>query len=215
MENKKVGDNKSIYYNCVKDWMLDYITSKNNTILDLGCATGRLGELLLKNGSAKIVDGVEIYEPAALAAAKIYRLVRTGDIESMDIPYKEEFDYVICGDILEHLKNPDIVVTQIHKWLKPGGCLLVCLPNIRNYRILYKLVFGGDWKYVSKGIMDNTHLRFFTRKSTARMLTDSGFEVYHQHMVIEGKKKNLFNKITFKLFREFLAAQTFVCGRKP
>jgi 2-polyprenyl-3-methyl-5-hydroxy-6-metoxy-1,4-benzoquinol methylase len=203
------------YYSQIKDWMLPMIKDGPNVIMDLGCASGVLGERLIEVGKAKTMYGVEMFESAAQKAAKTYVKVHVGDAEAMKFDYDTIFDYVTCGDILEHLKDPYTMVSNIYKWLKPGGEIFVCLPNVRNYHVLIDLIFRGKWEYVSAGIMDRTHLRFFTRSSLQTLVRGGGFEVCHHHMLVEGPKKTFFNKLTFGAFDEFLAAQTFCRGRKP
>lgn len=128
--------------------------------LDMGCASGRMGEKLLETGKAIEMVGLECFEGAAAEAAKTYK-VHVGDVK-MVFNYESCFDYVICGDILEHLKDPYDIVRQVFRWLKPGGSILVCVPNVRNFRVLNDLVFHGKWEYLSAGILDKTHMRFFT-----------------------------------------------------
>lgn len=215
MQNTAFLQKDSHYYVRLKAWMLPLIQDGPNSIMDMGCASGRMGEKLLDVGKAKEVFGVEIFESAAEEASRIYQKVFVGDIEAMDLDFKEAFDYVICGDILEHLKDPYQVVRRIYRWLKPGGCLLVCVPNVRSHRVVRDLVFKGKWEYVDAGIMDKTHMRFFTRSSCRAMIAEAGFKVYHEQMIISGPKKNGFDRMTFRLFEEFLADQLFCCGRKP
>jgi 2-polyprenyl-3-methyl-5-hydroxy-6-metoxy-1,4-benzoquinol methylase len=195
--------------------MARFVEDGPNVVLDLGCATGKFGSYLIENGKASILEGVEIYRPAAEEAAITYRRVHVGDIEQLSLSYDTEFDYVICGDILEHLKDPYHLLRRILHWLRPGGAVLVCLPNIRNYSILYDLAVCGEWRYVSAGILDLTHLRFFTRKSCTRMLESAGFTIAHQQMIVEGSRKQFFRRMTLGMFDEFLASQIFVCGKKP
>ncbi len=202
------------YYIQAKRWMVPYFREGPNTVLDLGCAAGVLGKLLMESGRLGAIDGVELFPSAAMEAAKHYRKVHLGDIEAMQFDYLSEFDYVVCGDILEHLKDPYTVLTKIHSWLKPGGMILVCLPNVRSYRVLTKLVFFGEWEYVSAGILDRTHLRFFTRRSAERMLRDAYFDVVDTKVLVEGVKKKVFNAFTFGVFDEFLASQVFLCGQR-
>jgi 2-polyprenyl-3-methyl-5-hydroxy-6-metoxy-1,4-benzoquinol methylase len=214
MQNAAFQDKESEYYTWDKSWMLPFVKNGPNVILDLGCASGRVGLGLLNAGKAKELIGAEIFAPAAEEAAKTYQEVHVGDVEEMDLAYRDYFDYVICGDILEHLKEPYMVVEKIVKLLKPGGSLLACVPNVRNFRVLRDLIFGGEWKYVSSGILDRTHLRFFTRNSCRRMLTDAGLQVYHEQMIVYGTKKLLFNSLTLGCFAEFLSTQVFCCARK-
>jgi SAM-dependent methyltransferase len=88
-----------------------------------------------------------------------------------------EFDVAVCGDILEHLKEPRRVIDQIYQWLKPGGLIVCSVPNVRYWRVWQDVIFRGEWKYTTEGIMDQTHLRFFTRRSFRRMLTDASFVI--------------------------------------
>jgi O-antigen biosynthesis protein len=214
MQNTAFQDKDSEYYTRDKAWMLPLIKEGPNRILDLGCASGRVGHHLLERGKAREMIGAEIFAPAAEEAAKLYNKVFVGDVEEMAFDYVDYFDYVICGDILEHLKNPYKVVLKISTMLKQGGSLLVCVPNVRNFRVLKSLIFRGQWEYVSSGILDRTHLRFFTRRSCRRMLEEAGLRVYHEEMIVYGPKKKLANHATLGLFREFLATQVFCCGRK-
>ena len=214
MQNAAFQESDSEYYTRDKAWMLPLIKQGPNVVFDLGCASGRVGQKLVATGRAKELVGAEIFPPAAEEAARIYDKVYVGDVEGMTFDYDDYFDYVICGDILEHLKDPYQMVRKISKMLKPGGSLLVCVPNIRNFRVLKDLLQHGEWHYVSSGILDSTHLRFFTRRSCRRMLEEAGLHVYHEHMVVYGTKKTLLNRITFGLFKEFLATQVFCCGKK-
>ncbi len=214
MQNTAFQDKDSEYYTHDKAWMLPLIKEGPNRVLDLGCASGRVGQRLLETGRAKELIGAEIFGPAAAEAAKIYQKVYVVDVEESELPYVDHFDYVICGDILEHLKDPYKVVRRISTMLKPGGSLLVCVPNVRNFRVLKKLIFQGQWEYVSSGILDRTHLRFFTRSSCRRMLEGAGLRVYHEEMIVYGPKKKLVNHATLGLFGEFLATQVFCCGSK-
>jgi 2-polyprenyl-3-methyl-5-hydroxy-6-metoxy-1,4-benzoquinol methylase len=215
MQNTAFVDKDSHYYVRLKWWMLPLIKDGPNIVMDMGCASGVMGRKLLDTGKAKEVYGVEIFESAAAEAATIYKKVHVGDIEEMDLDYKGVFDYIICGDILEHLRDPYKIVRLLSTWLKPGGSLFVCVPNVRNYHVVRDLVLHGKWEYVSAGIMDRTHLRFFTASSCKQMMLDAGFDVYHDQMIVSGPKKTLFNRVTFRLFNEFLAEQTFCCGRTP
>jgi 2-polyprenyl-3-methyl-5-hydroxy-6-metoxy-1,4-benzoquinol methylase len=214
MQNTAFLKEDDDYYNMFKWWMLPYIQDGPNAVLDLGCASGVMGRVLLEKGKAKEVVGAEIFPAAAAEAQKTYQKVYVGDVEEMDLAYENYFDYVICGDVLEHLKDPYKVLQRIFKWLKPGGKVLVCLPNVRHYHVVRNLVFRGKWDYVSAGVMDKTHLRFFTRDSCRNMIEQAGFIVCHEEMIIYGPKKGFCNNVTLGLFREFLASQMFCVGEK-
>jgi 2-polyprenyl-3-methyl-5-hydroxy-6-metoxy-1,4-benzoquinol methylase len=183
--------------------------------MDLGCASGKLGRILIEQKKAVELVGVEIFEPAAREAIKCYKTVHIGDIEELNMDYNNYFDLVICGDVLEHLKEPFEVVRKIHCWLKKGGRIICSVPNVRYWRIWRDLVFRGNWEYTKEGILDQTHLRFFTTRSFKKMLTDASFVVEYEDMRIAiGPKQQAFNRLTFGVFKEFLGIQMLISARK-
>lgn len=122
---------------------------------------------------------------------------------------------MVCGDILEHLKEPGKTLVQIHRWLKDDGLLVCCVPNIRYWRVIKDLVLEGDWKYEPQGILDQTHLRFFTARSFKRMLAEASFKVNGQTMrYIDGRKKMALRRMAHGLLDEFLAYQILISAAK-
>ncbi len=214
MQNKSWTDKSSAYYNSEKIKMHSLIPDGPNIVLDLGCATGKLGRKLRELNKASVLVGAELFKPAADEAAKYYDIVYQGDIEMLNLTYNDYFDVVICGDILEHLRDPWRIVDNIYTWLKNGGILVTSIPNIRYWRILRDVILHGKWEYTDAGILDNTHLRFFTRRSFIKLLRNAKFQVLDQQMVIHGPKQNLFNKISFSLFEEFMGSQFMVLAKK-
>jgi 2-polyprenyl-3-methyl-5-hydroxy-6-metoxy-1,4-benzoquinol methylase len=200
------------YYGRERSSIVSRIPTGSHVICDLGCGTGTTGRRLLELGKAASVVGAELFEPAANEAAKYYQHVHVGDVESIPMPYQNHFDYVLCGDVLEHLRDPYGLIGKIRGWLKPEGRLICSLPNIRNWRILADLIFKGQWEYQDSGILDRTHLRFFTRRTARKMLVDAGFAIESHALLIYGRKKNLFNRVTGGLFIEFLATQVLLIG---
>jgi 2-polyprenyl-3-methyl-5-hydroxy-6-metoxy-1,4-benzoquinol methylase len=214
MENKSITKKDASYYNFEKSRIAALIPEGSHRILDIGCAAGRLGRKLRASNKAVELVGVEIFAEAAEEASKYYDRVYQWDIELLEMPYNGHFDFVICGDILEHLHDPWRMVGKILTWLKPGGHLITSVPNIRYWRILRDLMIYGKWEYVADGILDNTHLRFFTKSSFVKLMREQGFKIEYEAMVINGKKQNLFNRLTFGMFAEFLGSQVMVSGRK-
>lgn len=202
------------YYNFVKSWMISYIPEGPNAILDLGCATGLLGRKLNELKKSAELVGVEIFKDAADEAAKHYDKVYCGDIEDLPLSYEEHFDFVICGDILEHLRDPRATLVKIHRWLKHDGIILVSIPNIRYWRILSDLILCDEFEYKDAGILDITHLRFYTKKSFIKNLKRHRFAIIHDEMGISGRRYKLLNKLTFSLFEGFLGSQIRVIATK-
>jgi 2-polyprenyl-3-methyl-5-hydroxy-6-metoxy-1,4-benzoquinol methylase len=95
----------------------------------------------------------------------------------------KRFDRVLALDILEHLKNPDRLLRQCGDLLSPHGQLIVSVPNVANIRVRAALLFG-QFNYDSRGILDRTHLRFFTRKTARRLLEENGFRILDQKLTV-------------------------------
>ncbi len=204
------------YYNNQKGQrFIPYLPQRPSTILELGCAAGQLGYELRQKGLASELVGVEIFPTAAEHAKKYFDVVYTGDIEQMTFEYKGYFDVIICGDVLEHLRDPWTMTEKIYRWLKNDGLFISTIPNIRNWSILLDLLLRGNWRYSEQGgILDNTHLRFFTRKTFFEMLTSAKFKIVHHEFMIHGKKYNLINRALLRTCEEFIGEQVFVVAKK-
>lgn len=147
------------------------------SILDVGCAAGRLGARLKKDNPSRKVIGIELDAAACREAAKVLDAVYCTDIESFDTPFQRgQFDCIIFADVLEHLRDPWNVTEKFLNFLKPGGTLIASIPNIRNMGIITKLILDGEWKYRDEGILDRTHLRFFTRRQFLDFLNQLGLQ---------------------------------------
>jgi 2-polyprenyl-3-methyl-5-hydroxy-6-metoxy-1,4-benzoquinol methylase len=214
VENKAFRNSGDRYYNMFKSGIASLIPEGSHVILDMGCAAGVLGRRLKELNKAKEVVGVEIFKEAADEAAKHYETIHQGDIEELKLPYKNYFDFVVCADILEHLRDPWNILGQIHTWLKNDGSVIICIPNVRYWRVLRDLIFHGSWQYMNAGILDKTHLRFFTRRSFLGPLAEAGFEVQYMRMEIIGIKHEIANRITCRLFEEFMGRQVIIVAKK-
>jgi 2-polyprenyl-3-methyl-5-hydroxy-6-metoxy-1,4-benzoquinol methylase len=99
-------------------------------------------------------------------------------VEKVELPFERgHFDCILYGDVLEHLINPWQVLKEHRSFLRNGGAIICSIPNIRHYRVIRRLVFRGKWEYTDSGILDRTHLRFFTLGSIQKMLEEAGFEI--------------------------------------
>lgn len=214
MENTSHKTKDSWYYNVEKSQIASLIPQGPHVVFDLGCGTGLLGRRLLEQKKAKEVIGAEIFRPAAEEAERCYSKVHCGDVEDSEFSYEEHFDFVICGDILEHLRDPWSMLLSIHKWLKSNGKIICSIPNIRYWRIITELSLGGMWEYRDAGILDRTHLRFFTRSSFSEALQEAYFEIESTQIIIRGPKKSTFNVLTLGLLKEFLGTQIIFTATK-
>lgn len=158
------------------------LAGSGNRILDVGYSTGYFGAELKKNGNT--VCGVEISDKAAQEAQKRLDGVVNGNVETIELPYKEgEFDVIVCADVLEHLFDPSLVLAKLKKYLKANGKVIVVVPNIAFLMIRIRLLFG-IFDYDEKGIMDKGHVRFFTRKTAREMIKRAGFHIEKEDSTI-------------------------------
>ncbi|HEY7368248.1 MAG TPA: class I SAM-dependent methyltransferase [Thermoanaerobaculia bacterium] len=143
-------------------------------LLEIGAAGGHLGRAV-RERCARLA-GIEP-APVAPDARRGYDEWRTaGALEAGD--WSEQFDVAVCADVLEHLPEPSRLLARLHDWLVPGGLLFVSIPNVAN--VTTRLALGaGRFDYTERGILDRTHLRFYTRRTARALLEESGFQVRH------------------------------------
>lgn len=147
---------------------------RNLRILDVGTADGYLGAILKAQGHW--LAGVEREGDSAERAKPHYDEFHCADIESFDFPYRDQFDYILFADVLEHLRDPEAVLKRALPSLKSGGQVIVSVPNIANLVILLGLLLGR-FDYTERGILDRTHLRFFTLASLKHMIENCGYNI--------------------------------------
>lgn len=168
----------SAYFGQVNGHVLACVRGTGLHILDIGCGHGELMGVLKARGQIARAYGVELFHAAADQARRRIDTVWEGDAESVaiDIP-PGSLDYVILADVLEHLPHPERVLRRVRPLLKDEGRVVVSLPNVSFYRVWLRLLVGNDWRYEPQGVMDATHLRWFTTRSARRLLESEGFEV--------------------------------------
>lgn len=151
-------------------------------ILDVGTATGYLGAVLRRRGF-KHVCGIEEQASWAAEARPFYETLVTRDIERDPLPWPPgTFDVMICADVLEHVRHPDITLQHLLPLLTPEGYLIISLPNIAHWSVRISLLLGR-FEYAANGILDRDHLRFFTRRSARRLLHQAGLRIQREEHV--------------------------------
>ena len=152
------------------------IVGKNKTILEVGCATGYMTKRFKKNNCN--ITGIEINPNSAEIAKKYCDQIIIGDIEiTKDFPLKKDyFDFILFADVLEHLRFPLRTLVKFKKYLKPEGKIFISLPNVANYRLRMNLL-TGRFDYTEIGLLDKTHLRFFTIKTAKQLVSDAGLNI--------------------------------------
>jgi 2-polyprenyl-3-methyl-5-hydroxy-6-metoxy-1,4-benzoquinol methylase len=145
--------------------------------LEIGCSEGHTLEWLKKAGYCSWVAGVEPYAELRTSVGAIDEFFKIDIEKELPTIAAASLDLILCLDVLEHLVNPWEAVRRIDSLLKPGGQLIISVPNLRNYRILFDLAFRGKFSYSESGILDRTHLRFFTRTTAVELAESAGAKV--------------------------------------
>lgn len=143
-------------------------------VLEVGTATGYLSFEMEKRGCT--VTGIEKNPEMAKAARGFCSKMLVGDIETMNLQELGRYDAIVCADVLEHLREPRKILQQLHSLLKPDGKILISLPNVAHIWVRTNLLLGR-FDYEKAGILDETHLRFFTLKSAKKLADDAGLKV--------------------------------------
>jgi 2-polyprenyl-3-methyl-5-hydroxy-6-metoxy-1,4-benzoquinol methylase len=155
---------------------LKSLSGSGHQILDIGCGEGELAQELAEQNE---VVGVDILStPRNRGALKDYVQIdlENGSLADNEKLYGSKFDRILLPDVLEHLRNPERVLSDCQELLAPDGRILVSLPNVANITVRFSLLFGR-WSYSDRGILDKTHVRFYTRKSGKRLIEGCGYRV--------------------------------------
>ncbi len=170
------------YYEQARTEMLGFVPVGVKRTLELGCSSGLFSAALRASRGCECW-GVELNANAAATARGQLDKVIEGDIVEVVPQLPDEyFDCIVCNDVLEHLIDPCGLLRDLKAKLAPGGVVVASIPNVRFCKNLFRLVFRGTWDYSDYGILDRTHLRFFTYKSLIRMWRELGYEL----IAIEG-----------------------------
>lgn len=153
----------------------NYITAKSS-VLDIGCSSGHFGEVLIDRKKC-IVDGVELdkndFETAKKKLRNVYRLnIETDDLSAIE----QKYDYIYLGDVIEHLVHPIESLTRIKGLLKPTGKLVFSIPNMSHISVRLMLL-KGDLIYGKTGLLDVTHLHFYTHNEVQRVFSGAGYVI--------------------------------------
>lgn len=157
------------------------LVGNGKRVLEVGCGSGFVSEQLKRNGCT--VTGIELDPERAAMAKKFCSKILIGNVEEMALDFpKESFDVILFGDVLEHLFGPEAVLRKVRPFLAEGGLLVASIPNVANWKIRL-LLLKGSFDYTDWGILDRTHMRFFTRKSAKSLIEKAGFDIVAEEFV--------------------------------
>lgn len=190
---------------------------KDKKVLDVGCATGNIDKILFENGCE--VTGIEIDPNSAKIASKYCKEVIVGDLElfdSLSCP-DNYFDVLLFADILEHLKSPVDALKLLRRYIKDDGIIIITVPNVTYFKIRFAFLLG-KFEYHERGILDKSHLRFFTKKSALNLIKEAGFTIVTLDMTTGGFLRDRyggsFEYLLAKLWPGLLAYQFLLIGKK-
>ncbi len=188
-------------------------------VLEIGAAEGSMLVALKQSGKAREVVGVELmaFPGGGQDRPEIDRFI-IADVEQQSLELElNSFDIIICGDVLEHLRDPWAALRYLAGFLRRGGTFVISLPNILYWRAFGRIVLG-DFRYSPSGVLDRTHLRFFCRKNMLDLVRSAGLGIlsvepsFRRHRQL--KNDRLMNLVSLGLAERFLAQQYLIVAEK-
>ena len=207
------------YFAAARTDVATLLPARVESVLEVGCGTGATLRWLKEHSPVGHTTGIELFESAAQSARPYVDRLIVGDAERLvaaGVLASEEFDLILCLDVLEHMIDPWEFVSRITRTLKPGGTLIASIPNVRHLSVIADLVARGRWDYRSAGILDRTHLRFFTLSTAKDLLSSKELEVVELLYNVSPvrSRSGLLNFVTFGLLKGLLATQFVLASRK-
>lgn len=201
------------YYKSEREDIIALVPDDTRRVLDVGCGFGLMGKRLKEGRNIEVI-GIENEERVINIARDNVDQLIIGDVENMKLPLEQGyFDCIVYGDILEHLKEPWRLIGEHTRYLKKGGCCIASIPNISHYSIL-KGLLNDIWEYRPSGILDETHLRFFTLEGIRQMFKDAGYLIEEEKRYIRASKsKKILNKILLGRMEHLLTEQYIIKAR--
>jgi O-antigen biosynthesis protein len=215
MSNQLYGNKDENYYKLVRSETIELIPKTAKRILDIGCGNGDTALAAKNLLNAEFVAGVELFEKAALEAKEKLDLVIQDDIEKIEFPFDDgTFDCIICADILEHLSNPWDTLNKLSRLLAPNAVLIASIPNLQYIVPLLKIAFN-KFEYEQAGILDKTHLRFFTLHTIKKMFDECNYDIVKIGANMNNTIKfKILNAITFGLTTPYSVFQYLISAVK-
>ena|ERR1035438_450297 len=179
--------NPDIYYEWSRPELRALVPAGARLVLDVGCGRGALGAALKADRPELRVHGIEyVAEVAAVAAERLDDVI-AADLDALErMPaHWQPFDAVICGDVLEHLRDPARALTVLRDGLAPDGVLIASIPNIKHWSVVHPLLVLDRFTYEDCGLLDRTHVHFFTLEEIDAMFSACGLAVQSIAAVVQ------------------------------
>lgn len=193
------------------EWILPATPPKR--VLEVGCGAGATLAWLKQKWPEAETTGVDGYAPLQQTLEQRLDHALIHDLEQ-PLPDLGRFDLILALDVLEHLRDPDAVLRRlVSENLAPGGAVIVSVPNLAHHRILRPLVLRREFRYTEDGLLDRTHIRWFTEESALRMMRGAGLAVSDGVMTgIGGPRARIAHRVTFGRLRHYFTMQYIMRG---
>lgn len=203
--------------------LLEKVAKNDAIVLDVGCSNGVNGQYLLSKKIARSVDGIELNPDMGEVAKERLSSVYIGSVEDDIVSSRlkeSHYDYIILGDVLEHLINPDDTIAMLKKKLKSKGKLIVSLPNVQHVDVFVHVFLKGTFPSNDRGIFDKTHFHFFTKKDIVKLFDSHGFEINSLERVFRFRdaldsKFPIYGGILTRIFKKYYTYQYIITCTKP
>lgn len=207
----------SHYHDLVRSDVFGLVPQNAGRLLDVGGGIGATGAALKKMGRASEVIVIDHVTSAWAQGVDKGYVADLEDVDFLDGVLAENapFDTILCLDVLEHLRDPRIVIRHLHKCLRPGGVMVISLPNVNHWSLVGPLLFHGRFDLIESGVMDRTHLHWFARHGVIELATSSGLVFEEIQANIGRRLHKVLDKVSFGLLRRFVAVQYVVRVRRP
>ena len=214
-DNDGMTDEAVLRYDFDRPELIPFLPSTARTLLDVGCGSGAFGRLVRSIRPDMELWAVEPDPASARAAEDGFDHVIVGQFPNQELP-RGYFDVVMCADVLEHMAEPEEGLRGVAEALKPGGVLVASIPNVRHWReVLWPLLRHGTWTYTERGILDSTHLRFFTRRSMCQFFVDNGWSLQSVTGINMLRREKLVSRLSARGLDDFLFPQYVVVATPP
>ena len=163
------------YFKHSRPEMHEFIPQTTQTLLEIGCGNGDFVRGLKAHREIHTTGVEPVAQAADFARQHFNEVLCVEANEGLNLLIGRRFDCIVFNDVLEHLSDPWETIRRCRPMLNEGGCIVASIPNIRHWPVLNSLFLGGRWDYVEAGVLDKTHLRFFTKLSINDFFTSCGY----------------------------------------
>ncbi len=181
--------------------LIEESMEKEMNILDVGCGCGAmLGYIkgLYPNTHNYGVESVKNVADFAKSMAEVVH----GDIETLELPWEEEFfDYIIVGDVLAYLRRPDIVLNRLYKYVKKGGYIIASIPNVKHYSVILPLIYNDTFAYNDAGILNTSYVKLYTGTEIRKLMEGCNFKIRKFGYTTNGEPEEYVNKAIDSLLK--------------